>query len=202
MRAGRMFGAALLVLFIGPGVALGTGEDEARAVIQGTIDQVMAVLQKESLTDPEKVDQIKAIAEERFDFDRMSRLVLARNYRKFSEQERVDFLVEFKQHLTVTYGKGLKDYSGEKVTVGKGRLESNGDVTVKSQVIGGSIDEIKIDYRLRERDGTWYIIDVIIEGVSLVSNFRSQIQEIVSSKGVSRLIQILREKNEKEARSG
>ena len=202
MRAGRMFGVALLVLFIGPGVALATGEDEARAVIQGTIDQVMAVLQNESLTDSQKVDELKAVAEAKFDFDRMSRLVLARNYRKLSEQERTEFLVEFKQHLTVTYGKGLKDYSGEKVTVGKGRLESNGDVTVKSQVVGGSIDEIKIDYRLRERDGSWYIIDVIIESVSLISNFRSQIQEIVSSKGTRQLIQILREKNEKQARSG
>jgi phospholipid transport system substrate-binding protein len=52
---------------------------------------------------------------------------------------------------------------------------------------------------MRARDDSWYVIDVIIEGVSLISNFRSQVQEIVSANGPSRLIEILREKNEKEA---
>ena len=194
--------ATLVVVLVAPAGLRASGEDEAREVMQETIDQVMAVLQEAALSEDERIERIKKIVQVRFDFDRMSRLVLARNYRKLTEQERADFLVEFKQHLTVTYGKGLKDYSGESVAVNQSRLESNGDVTVKSRIKGGSADGVKIDYRLRERDGSWYVIDVIIESMSLVSNFRSQIQEIVSSKGTKQLIQILREKNAKEARAG
>jgi phospholipid transport system substrate-binding protein len=201
MRTQRILGVALVLVLAWPGAGLATGEDEAREIMQETIDQVMAVLQNDSLTEDQKVEEIKAVAEARFDFPRMTRLVLGRNYRKLSEQEREEFLVEFKQHLTVTYGKGLKDYSGENVAIDLSRLESNGDVTVKSRVQGGTTDGVKIDYRLRARDGSWYVIDVIIESVSLVANFRSQIQEIVSSKGTARLIEILREKNEKEAKA-
>ena len=58
-------------------------------------------------------------------------------------------------------------------------------------------EPIEVDYRLRSRDGTWRIIDVIIEGVSLVSNFRSQFQGIVANEGPARLLDLLREKNAK-----
>jgi phospholipid transport system substrate-binding protein len=60
---------------------------------------------------------------------------------------------------------------------------------------------VALDYRLRERDADWKVIDVIIEGVSLVSNFRSQVQEIVTEKGADQLIEMLREKNSKEAKA-
>ena len=56
-------------------------------------------------------------------------------------------------------------------------------------------DDISVDYRLRQTDGTWKIIDVIIEGVSLVSNYRSQFQEIMTNGGIDRLLGLLREKN-------
>jgi phospholipid transport system substrate-binding protein len=62
---------------------------------------------------------------------------------------------------------------------------------------GGASADVLVDYRLRQRDGQWKIIDVIVERVSLVSNFRSQFQEIVSNGGPDRLITLLKEKNAK-----
>jgi phospholipid transport system substrate-binding protein len=71
---------------------------------------------------------------------------------------------------------------------------------VKTRVVGGAAgDGVQIDYRLRETEGQWLIIDVIPAGVSLIQNFRSQVQEIVTQKGVGKLIETLREKNQASA---
>jgi phospholipid transport system substrate-binding protein len=176
---------------------------EARAVIEETVEQVLAVLRDGTLSHEDKLNRIREVAESRFDFERMSKLVLSKNRRKLTPEQQAEFVVEFKRHLTVTYGRRLREFSEEKIEVVDARPETRGDVTVKTLVSGGAAaDGVKIDYRMRARDDAWYVIDVIIEGVSLISNFRSQVQEIVSAKGADQLIQILREKNDKEAQDG
>ncbi|MGH2897896.1 MAG: MlaC/ttg2D family ABC transporter substrate-binding protein, partial [Solirubrobacteraceae bacterium] len=108
------------------------------------------------------------------------------------------FKEEFKRSLSNTYGRRLDRYTAnEKIEMGESRLESNGDVTVKTRVVGGAAgDGVQIDYRLRPAEGGgWLIIDVIPAGVSLIQNFRSQVQEIVTQKGVGQLIQTLHDKN-------
>jgi phospholipid transport system substrate-binding protein len=183
--------------------AVPAAAEDARAVMQQTVDQVLAVLKDENLSHADRLRRIEEVAESRFDFERMSKLVLARNRKKLTAEQQAEFLVEFKKHLTLTYGRRLREFSNETIEVDDTRTESNGDVTVKTVVRGGAAAEgVLINYRMRARDESWYVIDVIIEGVSLISNFRSQVQEIVSAKGASQLIETLREKNEKESQEG
>jgi phospholipid transport system substrate-binding protein len=171
----------------------------ARAVVQGAMDQVMTVLADGAVAPGEKRGRIEKIAYEHFDFETITRLVLAKNYSKLSPEQRADFLTEFKQHLSLTYGRRLESARDEKIEVLGARPETKGDVTVKTVVRGGPADGVAIDYRMREKGGTWRVIDVVIENVSLVSNFRSQVQEIVSNKGADSLIETLRKKNQKAA---
>jgi phospholipid transport system substrate-binding protein len=179
-----------------PGPAAGL-HDGARGFVTQTIDEVLVVLRDPSASPEQRRVRVEAIAFERFDFDSMSRLVLARNWKKLSEEQRVAFTAEFKRHLSALYGRRLERYSEERAEVGDARPEANGDVTVKSRVVGGAAgDGVEIDYRLRPHGERWLVIDVIIENVSLLSNFRSQVQEIMSSEGPDRLIERLREKNE------
>ncbi len=173
--------------------------EDARTVMKQSIDQVLAALREPGLSHEERLRRVEKVAEARFDFKRMSKLVLARNRKKLSAEQQDEFLVEFQKHLTMTYGRRLGEFSNETIEMGDARTESNGDVTVKTIVRGGAADGVLIDYRMRARDDSWYVIDVIIEGISLISNFRSQVQEIVSTKGADQLIDVLREKNEKEA---
>jgi phospholipid transport system substrate-binding protein len=70
-------------------------------------------------------------------------------------------------------------------------------VTVRTQINGGDTAPVAVDYRLRNIAGEWRVIDIVVEGVSLVSSYRSQFQEIMSSGGPTRLLQVLHEKNEK-----
>ncbi len=166
----------------------------ARSAVQETVDEVMGILRDAALSQDDKKERVEAIAFDRFDFYAISRLVLARNWKKFSAEQRDAFQDAFRQHLSVTYRDTLDSFADETITIEGARIEPRGDVTVHTLVRGGS-DTTRVDYRMRQRDAGWKGIDVIVEGVSLVQNFRAQAQEIVSSEGPDALIQQLRDKN-------
>jgi phospholipid transport system substrate-binding protein len=111
-----------------------------------------------------------------------------------SETQKRDFEENFKQYLSRFYGSRLVDYADEKVEVKGARLEKRGDVTVMTQIIGGDVDGIEMNYRVRNRNDNWKVIDVTIEGVSTVSNFRAQFREIISQGGPEELLKTLRDK--------
>jgi phospholipid transport system substrate-binding protein len=156
---------------------------------------VLVVLRDKAMPAPERRSRVEKIAYAHFDFDTISRLVLARNWPKLSAKQKADFVVEFKRHLSGTYWKTLEDYRDQKVAVDGTRQEKSGDVTVRSTIEGERSEPIRLDYRMRPKAGDWVVIDVVIEGVSLVQNFRNQTQEIIGEVGIDGLIDRLRQKN-------
>ena len=177
--------------------------DDARAVVRKTVDEALAVLRDRKRPEASRRSEVERIAYTHFDFDTISRLVLARNWPKLSPAQQQDFITEFKRHLTLTYWKTLDDYRDRDVQITGARQEKNGDVTVRSQTEGERSEPIRIDYRLRSSAGGFRVIDVVIEGVSLVQNFRAQTQEIVAKDGIDSLIAKLRERNDaRSAKSG
>ena len=171
--------------------------DSPSTVVQHTSDRVIAVLSDKSLPSPEQRRKVEAIVYEYFDFVTLSKLVLARNWKQLTPEQQTAFIEEFKQHLSITYGRNLERYTNERVTVTGERQETGGDYTVKSKILRPSAEDVLVDYRLRQQDGAWKVIDVVIEGVSLVANFRSQFQEVIAGGGPDKLIRLLHEKNEK-----
>jgi len=171
------------------------GADSPRAVVEATTSAATAVLANKSLSTEDKKRRLEDIVYARVDFDTLSRLVLAHYWNKLSEAQRTDFQQQFKQNLSATYGRNVESYKNEHVTIVGDREEARGDWTVRTKIVRNGPDDISVDYRLRQKEGTWYIIDVIIEGVSLVSNFRSQFQDIVTNGGPDRLLELLKEKN-------
>lgn len=197
-RAATLAAAAMLAALVaGPAVrgqaSIAPAEEEARRFVQQTIDDVLGILRDGGLTLEQKKDRVESIAYERFDFELIARFVLARNWSSMSEQQHRDFVEAFKKHLSATYRDTLDSFRDEKITVEASRSEARGDVTVMTLVREGSGDT-KVDYRLRKTDAGWRGIDVIIEGVSLVQNFRAQAQEVISAEGADALIQKLRDK--------
>ena len=171
--------------------------DTPAQVVQQTSDAVVAVLADKGLAANEKRRKIEDIVYAHFDFETLSRLVLARNWKQLSPQQQTEFVDEFKKHLSVTYGKNVETYNNERAVVTGDRQEAGNDWTVKTKIVRPNAAEILVDYRLRKEDDGWRVIDVIIEGVSLVANFRSQFQDIVTKDGPAKLIELLREKNAK-----
>lgn len=190
--------AALFAVGIGGPVSVARADEGEgpRAVIRTVTDQVIEVLSNTDSSAEQKRARIEQIADRHFDFRTLSRLVLARNWKELTGAQQEEFVEEFKRHLSLTYGDNVESYQNEQVLITGDRAEQRGDWTVRTKVKrprGG--EDILVNYRLRKQGDEWAIIDVVIEGVSLVANFRSQFQDILSRKGPAQLIELLREKN-------
>jgi phospholipid transport system substrate-binding protein len=192
-RRSALAAFVLVLLLAGSGAA---AQQTPSQVVDGLAGQVIPILQDKSLSADQKRDRIEQIAYQAMDFQTLSRLVLARNWSKFSPAQQSEFVNEFKRHLSVTYGRNVENYDNEKVRILSERQAGHGDVVVLTKILrGGHSEDVVVDYRLRQRDGQWKIIDVVVEGVSLVSNFRSQFQDIVANGGPDRLLVLLKQKN-------
>jgi phospholipid transport system substrate-binding protein len=196
-RIGCLAGAAALAAALASAApALASDTDSASATVRTTVETAVTIMDDDSLTLDQKRTRVEALVDTHFDFPVIARLVVARRWRQFSEPQRIAFIDEFKRHLSATYGRRLDAFDDERVEFGKARVESNGDVTVETRVVGGDAGNgVAIAYRVRERDGEWYVIDVIIEGVSMDQNFRSQIKSLLQGSTPDELIEKLREKN-------
>lgn len=190
--------AAPLALPAPLGVLHAAAAESPRETIEVTVTRVIEILKDRGIDTAARRHRIEEVAYQRFDFDTLSRLVLARNWSTLSKEQQARFIDEFKQHLSVTYGRNIDSYSNEKVILLGDREEARGDWSVKTKIArGGGNDDILVDYRLRRLGDQWKIIDVVIEGVSLVANFRAQFQEILANGGPDRLLTLLAEKNAK-----
>lgn len=196
-RGRRLAGGAamLAVLALALGTAAAAADPGPRAVIQQTVDDVLAILRDAKRSNTQRRADLEAIAHSRFDFETMSRLVLAANWKKLSPAQQTEFVDQFTQFLANDYGGRIERYEQEQVAITGDRPEARGDHTVKTKIVGGANDGALVDYRMRQREGTWRIIDVVIEGISLVANYRDQFREVAGRGGPTVVIERLREKN-------
>jgi phospholipid transport system substrate-binding protein len=171
-----------------------------KALIEHTVDQVLGVLRDKSRSVAQRRLELEKIAHARFDFRTMARLVLARDWKKLDEGERDEFVDQFTTYLANDYGTRIERYRQEQVKVLGESSKPRGDVEVRTKIVGGENDGALVDYRMRKsNDGSWRIIDVVIEGISLVANFRDQFREVIARGGPEALLQKLKEKNEAAA---
>lgn len=189
---------AALALFAPTLAAAGQSPEET---IKETAGKVIEVLADDTLSDAQKKDELTSYLDTCCDFETTSKLVLARNWRTFSEAQRAEFVDLFRAYLIATYGDNVKAYNGETVEILGGREEARGDYTVLTKIArGGGNADVLVNYRLRkDADGNWKILDVIGEGISLVANLRSQFQEVISQSGPEGLLKKLREKSDLDA---
>ena len=186
--------AAFCITLVLPTVSNADGTPQQ--TVKSLSDAVIAVLQDKGASADQKRNKIQEIVKQYTDFDTMSRLILARNWKALDDGKKQLFVEEFREHLSVTYGRNVESYHDEKVQVIGDRDEGRGDWTVQTKILrpGGGAD-ILVDYRLRQESGTWKVIDMVIERVSLVSNYRSQFQDLMANGGIDKVLTVLREKN-------
>ena len=161
-----------------------------------TIGQALEVLQDQELKKPERTDErvarLRQIADVRFDYGEMAKRSLGGQWDKLGVRERHEFVDLFTEFMTATYVEKMHSYSDEEVTFLNERLEGN-YAEVKSLMVGKKT-EIPMDYRLMLKGGDWRAYDVLIDGISLVQNYRGQFTAILRSSSYGHLVQMLREK--------
>jgi phospholipid transport system substrate-binding protein len=163
--------------------------------VERTSNDVLGVLRDSSLAHDAKIAKLEVMLDERSDFETISKLVLAVHYKKFSDPQKKDFETLLHRYLTTTYGHQIDNYANETVSVTGGREEARGDYTVQTKIKRTTGQDLSVEYRLRKVGDAWRLIDVIGEGISLVSNLRSQFGEILNDGGPEKLLKVLREKN-------
>jgi phospholipid transport system substrate-binding protein len=171
----------------------------ARGTIEKLMQQVVTALRDAKLSREDKRTKVRQLADENIDFETLGRLAMGANWRNLTEAQRGEYNKEFRVHVINTYAHITDEYTDEDLVVGTDNAEARNDWTVQTRIMGlkdGVRQEIaKVDYRLRQKEGRWMIIDVTIDGVSLMANFRSQFQDIMTNGGIDRLLKLLREKN-------
>ncbi len=193
LLAGFIIGAIVVTAWAKLGIADGPGD--AKELVQTTANRALDIIKDEVTPAAEKRDQLEALFDETADFYTVSRLVLARNWTKLNKDEQLEFQRVFRRHLSITYGRNVDNFPDIAFVVSGEREEARGDRTVNTKIIRPNAADILIDYRMRVRGSEWKIIDIVIEGVSMVSNFRSQFQDVASKRGPKGLIALLRDKN-------
>ena len=195
MRGKRSIPWGLLVLMVSLLGSAWAGEPTDQ--IKETTDKILAIVTDPTLKVPEKTGErqklIRQAVDERFDWEEMSRRTLARYWAERTEQEKKEFIDVFGQLLERTYMDKVEGYSGEKVLYVGERVEGEyGAVAVK--IVTQQTREISVIYRMKKKDGSWYVYDISIEGVSLINNYRTQFNSILSSSSFESLMERLREK--------
>ena len=192
-----LVGFILLVLLIIPlHVRAGVPFD----TVKGHVNEVLRVLRDPALqgeaNEEAKQEQIEAIADEMFDYVALSRLTLSRNWKKFNSDQKKEFIQLYRSILEKAYMDRILSYTDEKVTFGKETMLSEKKAEVQTHIITKSV-EIPIFYRVYLKDGKWKVYDVIIEGISLVKNYRTQFRDILANNPPEEVLKILRKKTEK-----
>ena len=129
-----------------------------------------------------------------FDFKEMSRRTLGRNWKKMSAEQRTEFVSLFKKLLQGVYADRLLAYSDQKVLFDKEIMLKKGRAEVQSYLQTSDGTKIPLFYRLTDKSGSWKVYDIIIEGVSMVKNYRTQFKQILSKGSPEKLLEVLRKK--------
>jgi len=166
--------------------------------VKETADKIIAIVSDPSLKDPAKAAQrrerIRRTVDELCDWEEMSRRSLGRHWAQRTEQEKKEFVHLFGQLLERTYIDKVEGYSGEKVLYLGERVDGDyAEVDVK--VVTNKNTEIPVIYRMRAKDQKWWVYDMVIEGVSLVNNYRTQFSDIMAKSSFEGLMKKLREKS-------
>jgi phospholipid transport system substrate-binding protein len=169
------------------------------ALIQQTTTQVLGILKDPSLQGPakrqEREARLRNTGDQVFDWTAMARSALAFHWRSLTPQQRQEFIPLFKEVVERAFMDRLVQAAQqEKAIRYTGEQEGASQAVVATRVMTQSDREIPIDYYLHQQQGRWLIYDVIVEGVGLVSNYRSQIDEILASSSYDQLIQRMKAK--------
>jgi len=131
-----------------------------------------------------------------FDFERMTALAMGRNWRQATPEQQKRLTQEFKTLLVRTYSGALAQYRDQTIDYKPLRADPNAsDVIVRTEVVRQGQQPVQIDYGMEKKDGQWKAYDVVVGGVSLVTNYRDEFNEQVRAGGIDGLLKTLAQKN-------
>jgi len=166
--------------------------------VKKTVDEVIRIVTDKELKKPgaekKRRVELRTAIGSLFDYKEMTKRTLGSHWKEISPADRTEITGLFTNLLENSYAGKIESYNNEKVVYLKENVDED-YAEVKSKVISVKHDEFSVNYRLLNEDGKWRVYDVVIEGVSLVSNYRSQFNKIINENGYDELVKKLRTKS-------
>lgn len=176
----------LLLFLLAPPPAGSADFSTPMARVKDAVGKVVAILKDSSLNREQRWAQIAPVIDDGFDFRSMSQSVLATHWKKATPEERERFIEFFSQYMEATYREKIEAYTDQEIVYKSETIEADRAV-VETLIVTGST-EIPVNYKLKNNAGQWYAYDVVIEGVSLVANYRSTFAAIINNEGMEGLL--------------
>ncbi len=170
------------------------------ALVKNTAEEVLTIVKQDKDIQAGNTKKVVELVEVKvlphFDFTRMTRLAMARNWSKASDSQKATLTQEFKTLLVRTYSVSLARYKNQKIAYLPARVSAEDkDVLVKTLVEQPGGQGIPIEYKMERTPEGWKVFDIIVEGVSLVTNYRGEFNAQIEKGGVEGLLKSLSEKN-------
>jgi phospholipid transport system substrate-binding protein len=194
----RLIGIMILLagLIGAPAGAADVAPDELVRVTAQDVITLLKQDQKEAVGQKKLVELVEAKVLPHFDFTRMTRLAVGKNWRSATPEQQQNLVREFRTLLVRTYSSALDNYRDQQIQVKPLKLESSDtQVTVKTQVLQPGGQPVEIDYAMQKTPNGWKVFDVIVAGASLVTNYRSTFDQQIAEVGIDGLIKSLADKN-------
>lgn len=196
---GLASGTVCLLLLLGGVTVQSAVAGGATEAMKGTIDATLKIVQDKELKQPGKAKErrrrLEEVVGDRFDYQEMSRRALGAPWNTLSDKDKEEFVALFRTLLINSYADKIETYSGEGVQYLNERTEKD-YAEVRTKVLTGKI-EIPLDYRLLNKGDEWRVYDVVVDGVSLVNNYRGQFSKILRTSTFADLVDQLRKKSNK-----
>ncbi len=190
-RVSRMWmGGVVALLICGTAWAILSPAEQ----IKQTTDAVLSVVTDDALDRDAKRQRITDLLRDGFDFRTMSKLTLGLNWRKATPEQQERFVNLFTEVLKWTYVTRIEDYSGERVEYGGERMTKKDRAEVETFIVTKNGTRIPITYKVHLSGERWRAYDVVIEGVSLIRNYRGNYRVIVKNDGFDGLFEIMAQK--------
>lgn len=194
-RAWLGFTAAIGFFWLYAAASVHAGEP--LELVKSATDRALAVLRDPKLKAPDKkkerVEQLKQIVNPIFDYDEMARRTLGAHWRRHSAAEQEEFIRLFRAFLEHIYADRIDLYENERIVFGRETIDQD-YAEVESKVLGNKGEENPVSYRLKRTAGKWKIYDAVVENISLVNNYRSQFDRVISKSSFDELKKMLKEK--------
>lgn len=195
LSCGAVFLTALLLIAAAPAMA---AQEKAGEFLENLGDEAIKELTDNSVSKNEREERFRSLFTKGFDVPTISRFVLSRYWRSATEQQQQQFLTVFEEVITQRFLPLFSQYSGQEFNVTRSKQDSsNPDIAIVSSKLERTNGEpVQIDWRLRQRDGKFKILDVAVEGVSMAITLRSEYGTVIRRNGgdVGALIKMLQDK--------
>jgi phospholipid transport system substrate-binding protein len=193
MKRHIVLGSIVALLLFSPPVSAGPPLDAVQASANKVIEVLRDPVLKAPTAKEAKKAKLRSIYDVMFDDVELSKRTLSRNWNSMTVDQRKEFVLLFRQVLEKAYIDKILDYADEKIVFERENMLSKTQAEIQSRIVTAS-KEIPITYRVILKDGAWKVYDVVVENVSLVLNYRTQFNDILTKETPAQLIETLRKR--------